>query len=274
MRANEYRAGDESEPAPTRGLGTPGHRRLRIGAAAASVVGLILLSVGHASAAPHTAVSIASADASVSGSAPATVALDQLFDSTFTLTNNGPSAFTNGEFDLTVTGALYLSIDGPAGWFCTPPPSFTVCYMPVAGMASGATVTFVAHEKAPSLNNVGYDLTAQGSFGVNAPDDPNTSNNSLTVKTSVTGPPETSSTSTSTSTTSPTSTTTVAVDPFPAPTLAPGPFGPGDAPTPPAAGLPSTGSETGGMTIAGTALLLVGLGLTLAGRRSHSRTKS
>lgn len=270
MGPNECQCGDDCKHAPTRGLGTPGHRRLRIGAAAASVVGLILLSVGHASAAPHTAVSIASADASVSGSAPATVALDELFDSTFTLTNNGPSALTAGQFQLTVTGALYVSIDGPPGWFCSPPPSFTVCYVPAAGLASGATVTFVAHEKAPPSNNVGYDLTAQGFFGANAPDDPNTSNNSLTVKTSVTGPPET--TTTSTSTTSTTS-TTVAADPAPTTTLASGPIGPGDAPAPPSAGLPSTGSEIGGTTIAGAALLLVGLGLTLAGRRNHSRTK-
>ena len=59
------------------------------------------------------------ADAEVTGSAPATAALDELFDSTFTLTNNGPSAFTAGQWQVSVAGALAVSLDGPPGWFCS-----------------------------------------------------------------------------------------------------------------------------------------------------------
>ena len=55
------------------------------------------------------------ADAELTGSAPATAALDELFDSTFTLTNHGPSAFTAGQWQVLVAGALVVSARRPSG---------------------------------------------------------------------------------------------------------------------------------------------------------------
>ena len=60
------------------------------------------------------------ADAELTGSAPASAALDELFDSTFTLTNHGPSAFTSGQWQVSVAGALAVSLDGPPGMVLLP----------------------------------------------------------------------------------------------------------------------------------------------------------
>ena len=236
------------------------------------------------------------ADAEVTGSAPATAALDELFDSTFTLTNNGPSAFTAGQWQVSVAGALAVSLDGPPGWFCSPAASFMVCYVPAGGLASGASVTFVVHKVAPPGPNTGYDLVDLAGFGNTLPTDPFSAvGNSVTVKTLLTGPTGTTTTSststtststTSTSTTS-TSTTSTSVAPTTSTTAAPtttvttpvptgstttaapsvlGADADAAAAVSPTGTLPYTGSDTRGVTLAGAALIVVGLGLALASR--------
>ena len=237
------------------------------------------------------------ADAELTGSAPATAALDELFDSTFTLINHGPSAFTAGQWQVMVAGALILSVDGPPGWSCTPAASTTSCYVPAGGLASGASVTFVVHKVAPPGPNTGYDMVDLAIFGATLPTDPfvpgstrvatlltgpagtTTTSSTSTTSTSTTSTSTTSTSTTSTTTAPTTSTTVVAptttvTTPVPTgstTTAAPAVLGADEdataaAAVSPAGALPYTGSDTRGVTLAGAALIVVGLGLALASR--------
>ncbi len=235
------------------------------------------------------------ADAELTGSAPASAALDELFDSTFTLTNHGPSAFTSGQWQVSVAGALAVSLDGPPGWSCSPASSFMVCFVPAGGLASGASVTFVVHKVAPPGPNTGYDLVDLAFFGATLPTDPFTTDNSSRVASLLTGPTgttttsSTSTTSTSTTSTSTTSTSTTSTTTAPttsttaAPTTTvttPVPTGSTTTAAPavlgsdedaaaavsPTGALPYTGSDTRGVILVGAAMIVVGLGLALASR--------
>ena len=168
--------------------------------------------------------------------------------------------------------------------------------MPAGGLASGASVTFVVHKVAPPGPNTGYDLVDLAGFGNTLPTDPFSAvGNSVTVKTLLTGPTGTTTTSststtststTSTSTTS-TSTTSTSVAPTTSTTAAPtttvttpvptgstttaapsvlGADADAAAAVSPTGTLPYTGSDTRGVTLAGAALIVVGLGLALASR--------
>ena len=214
-------------------------------------------------------------DAEITGVAPASAALSESFDSSFTVTNHGPSAITSGALQIHVAGALLVSAEGPAGWYCIAGLGVVTCYVPAGGLAVGASVNLLVHKTAPPGPNVGYQMIDAGIFSADAPDDPFPVNDTFNVQTLLTGPQATTTTSTTstTSTTPASTTTTVATDPSSTTSLAPTTVGADAAGTTTstdhsqATTLPVTGSDPAGVVVFALALATFGGTLLVLSRR-------